>query len=170
MSSGVPASLPCDRLTPNQGDATPPLAPMLLRDLPCLFSLLMVVQCLLDAFQGVTLIQSTSVSLLTKGRVREMLSYMWPSSIWFNCMLECLPLHVCMITMLHDDFIMCCLNMNMCWVYSPHLLSDFSKWLYLLQHVDTIGTTWGLSCKTNYFWNSWSPFYSEFSPLIGHAL
>lgn len=71
MSSGVPASLPSDRLTPNQGDAIPPLALMLLRDLPCLFSLLMAAQCLLDAFQGVTLIKSTSVSLLTKGHVRD---------------------------------------------------------------------------------------------------
>lgn len=75
------------------------MAPMLLRDLPCLFSLLMVEQCLLDAFQSVTLIQSTSVGLLTKGRVCDIVKRWATCDQVASVGIVCLPLHVCMITM-----------------------------------------------------------------------
>lgn len=115
----------------------------------------MVAQCLLNAVQGVTLIQSTSVSLLTKGCVCDIVKCRalcdQVASVGKG-LIACLPLHDHYV---HNVCIMCCLNMTMRWS---------SKWLYLLQHIDTRGTTWGLSCKAAYFWNSQSHFSGEFSP------
>lgn len=80
----------------------------------------MVAQCLLNAVQGVALIQSTSVSLLTKGRVCDIVKYRalcdQVASVGKG-MITCLSLHDHYVHK-HEASsvcIMCCLNMTMRW-------------------------------------------------------